>query len=177
MTLTTAEQVRGRIQDIPTRFDEEFVGDGKRAVYPITLGAGYATNVVSGTAYVLNGGVWASTGATVDASGFVQFSGVISAHTAYRVVGVQTVFSDAEIGHFTAVGGSVNGAALEAVRWLRFDALKRAKWAAPDGSTYDDTAAIAALKQLEDDLKAELVETESDPGGFESWALGQDELW
>lgn len=177
-TLTTAQQVRGRIQDAPQRIDWEFVGDGKRSAYPVQQGAYPVTNLISATAFVLdNNGVWTATGATFDNSGIVTFSGVITANTAYRVVGVQSVFSEDEIGHFTAVGGSVAGAALEAVGWLRFDALKRAKWAAPDGSEYDDTRAVAALERLYEDLRRELVEGEEDPGGFESWATGQDDLW
>lgn len=176
-TLTTAQQVRGRIQDQPQRFDEQYAGDGLRADYEVQVGNARVTNLISATAYIVAGGIWSATGATFDASGFVTFNGVISANTAYRVVGVQSVFSEAEIGHFTAVGGSVAGAALEAVNWLRFDALKRARWFGADGTQYDDTAAIKAVEKLYDDLRQELIEAESDTGGFESWALNQDDVW
>lgn len=177
MTLTTAEQVRLRIQDIPQRRDLVMYGDGLRSAYAVTNGNAQVTNLVSATAFIAGANAWTSTGATFDATGFVTFSGVISANTAFRVVGVESIFSDAEIGHFTAVGGSVNGAALEAVKTLRFDALKRAKWAAPDGASYDDTAAIAALQKLYDDLRTELAEGDIDGTDFVSWALEQDWSW
>lgn len=178
MTLTTAQQVRGRIQDYPALFDYELLADGRSSSFAVAQGAATVMNITSASAFVLAAGVWSATGAEFNTSGWVTFSGVIPVHSAIRVRGVWSVFSDEEIGHFTAVGGSVNGAALEAVRWLRFDALKRAKWAAPDGSTYDDTAAIAALNKLYDDLRQEVAEADySDGGSIESWSLGQDVLW
>lgn len=170
--LTTAQQVRGRIQDIPQIVDLTQYGDGQASAFDL---AG-VRNLTGATAFVHDAsGVWSATGATFDASGFVTFASVLPANSAYRVRGVQSVFSDAEIGHFTAVGGDVVGAALEAVKWLRFDALKRARWAAPDGAEFDDTAAIAALEQLYADLRRERVEADDPDYGFVSWALGQED--
>jgi len=170
MALSTAEQVRLRIQDKPTIFDLTMVGDGSATIF----GLGH-TNVVSATAFVPGGGGWSATGATVDPTGFVQFSSIISEYMQFRVRGVHTVFSDDEIGHFTAVGGGVVGAALEAVGALMFDSLKRAKWAAPDGTQYDDTMAQQHLQSLHDQLVDEVKEGSVDAGSYASWALGQED--
>lgn len=176
MTLTTAEQVRLRIQDLPAVADLTFYGDGKDSAFGLTRGAADYRNLTSASAFVLaTGGAWSATGATFNVSGYVTFSGVISAQTAFRARFVYSTFSDAEIGHFTAVGGSVAGAALEAVNALRFDALKRARWAAPDGSQYDDTRAVGALEVLYNDLQTELTQAQVADGGFASWAEGQNE--
>lgn len=176
MTLTTAQLVRGRIQDPPQIVDVIQYGDGQASAFAV--GDGTLRNLTSASAFVPDAsGRWSATGATFNPSGFVTFATVLSASSAYRVRGVYSVFSDAEIGHFTAVGGGVAGAALEAVRWLRFDALRRARWAAPDGSEYDDTAAIVALERLDADLRREIVQEDDAAPGFESWALGQDEEW
>lgn len=169
MPLTTAEQVRLRIQDKPAVFDLTFYGDGTANVFGLGV-----SNVVSATAFVAGAAGWSATGATIDPTGFVAFSGVISANSAFRVRGLHTVFSDEEIGHFTAVGGSVAGAALEAVRALMFDSLKRAKWMAPDGTMYDDTAAQAQLQRLHDQLVKEIDAAVSLEGGFASWSEGQE---
>src|SRR3972149_6297677 len=78
-----------------------------------------------------------------------------------------------EIGQFTAVGGTIPGAALEAVRTLMFDSLRRAKWAAPDGTEYDDTAALAQLRAMHDLLLEETTRDDGGQGGIESWAEQQ----
>jgi len=169
MTLTTAEQVRLRIQDIPAIADATFYGDGSASAFQLEH-----RNLLSATAYVADtAGVWSATGATFDASGFVTFSGVITAQSAWRARYVHSVFSEADIGHFTAVGGNVPGAALEAVHALMFDGLKRAKWAAPDGTEYDDTRALDHLWRLHSALKDEIEQGEVGDGGFVSWPEGQ----
>jgi hypothetical protein len=169
MTLTTAEQVRLRIQDIPRWFDLTLAGNGTAAVFDLPQ-----TNITSASAFVpLGGTAWTATGCTIEAGGVVMFSGVISAQSAWRVRGMYSTFSDAEIGYFSAHGGSVAGAAREAVNVLLFDAIKRARWAAPDGTTYDDTAALSFLLALHEKLNAELSEMDIASGGFASWAEGQ----
>jgi hypothetical protein len=168
MVLTTAQQVRLKIQDIPTLVDATYVGDGSASAFLLPH-----RNITSGSAFVMGAGTWTSTGATFNASGMVSFSGTISANTAFRTTYVQSVFSDDEIGHFTAVGGSVNGAALEAVHSLMFDSLKRARWMAPDGSQYDDTMAIQQLRDLYSALKTELVGEAIAAGSIQSWSLSQ----
>lgn len=176
MTLTTAQQVRLRIQDIPQVFDIEWNANGSATEYQLRNGAAEYRNITSATAYIPVAGVWSATGAAFNTSGYVAFSGVVSANSALRTRGVHSVFSDDEVGHFTAVGGTVAGAALEAAHTLQFDALKRAAWAAPDGTTYDDTKAIDALKALIDELKEEVNDEGLAAGGFQSWSINQ-ETW
>lgn len=173
MTLTTAQQVRLRIQDIPQVFDLEWNANGSATEYQLQQGAAAYRNITSATAYVPAAGVWSATGATFNVSGYVAFSGVVSANSAIRARGVHSVFSDDEIGHFTAVGGSIPGAALEAARALQFDALKRAAWAAPDGTTFDDTKALDVLNGIIAECKDELDTEAIGEGGFASWSLGQ----
>ena len=171
MALTTAQQVRLRIQDIPAVADVTRTFDGSASAYPLDH-----LNAISGTAFVSVTGAWTATVATFSQSGFVTFSGIGSANSAYRTRYVYSVFSDNEIGHFTAVGGGVAGAALEAVNSLMFDGLKRAKWAAPDGSMYDDTTVLDKLWDMHSVLSEEKMQSETVAQGFESWAEGQ-ELW
>ncbi len=171
MTLTDAQAVRLKIQDIPAVADSTFVGDGTAVQFALPQ-----RNLSSASAFVPIGGTaWSATGATFNASGFVEFSGVISASSAWRARYTYSVFSDAEVQHFLDTGGSVNGAALEAVQTLMFDGLKRASWSAPDGTSYNDTAAIGLLRSLYDTLKAEQHEAAISGGANESWSLLQEE--
>jgi len=170
MALTTAEQVRLRISDFPILEAATYYGDGSASAFNLPH-----RNLTSASAFIMNAG-WSATGATFDASGIVTFSGVLSAHSAFHVRYAHSVFSEAEINHFTAVGGNLNGAAIEAVQTLMFDGLKRATWAAPDGSEYDDTRAIGLLKDLYATLKTEQAEAAFAAGGFQGWAITQTEL-
>lgn len=173
MALDTARQVRLRIQDIPQPADRVLYGDGTAVRFPLEH-----RNLTSGTAYVGIGSpptAWSATGGvTFNVSGFVQFTNIISANTAFRVEYVHSVFSDEEIGHFTAVGGSVAGAALEACRALMFDGLKRARWMSPDGTQYDDTQANQALRNLESALKYEVEQEVFGYGAVHSWTVEQE---
>ena len=173
MTLTTAQQVRTRISD-RMRLDEEVrYGDGTASGYRLKQGAPHSTITAPG-AYVAVAAGWSATGATFDSDlGRVTFSGVVSALSAFRVEYQWSVFSDDEIGYFTAVGGSVAGAALEACRALMFDSLKRARWAAPDGTQYDDTKAQDTLQKMHDILLEETRAAEGPQGGIESWSEQQ----
>lgn len=175
MTLTTAQQVRLRIQD-PWRYGEEMIlGDGTASAFKLTQGAPYST-MVSATASLALPAGWSATGGTFDtALGRAIFATRPIASQPILVGYQWAVFSDDEIGYFTAVGGTVAGAALEAVRTMRFNAPKRARWAAPDGTQYDDTQASRALKELQDDLQAEVTRyDEGAAGGYESWAAEQE---
>ncbi len=140
MSLTTAQQIRLKIADIPRLSDLTFYGDGLASSFVLPH-----NNLVSGTAYVPNGAAWASTGATFNTSGMVSFANTISANSAFRTTYVYSVFSDDEIDHFLTAGGNVNGAAIEALHTLMFDAAKRARWMGSDGSQYDDTLAADNL--------------------------------
>lgn len=169
MTLTTAQAVRLRVMDQPLIADNTMYSDGQASGYALPH-----RNITSGTAYVLTTGVWTATGASFDPTGFVTLSGMVSANSAFRVRYVHSTFSDEEIGHFTAVGGDVNGAALEAVQALMFDGLKRAAWRSPDGASYDDTRAMALLNDIYDRLIAERANATVSEGGFWSWPEQQE---
>lgn len=171
MTLTTAQQIRLRIQDQPKIADDTYYGDGYADTFQLPH-----NNLTSASAFVQGSNVWTPTGCTFNASGYVQFSAVISANSAFRTRYVYSVFSDDEIDYFSTVGGNIVGASLEAVQTLMFDGLKRAKWVAPDSSEYDDTAAMKLLNDLYKTLKEEQNEDGIIAGGFGEWAVTQSEL-
>lgn len=172
MPLTLAQQVRLVVNDRWRLGEEILNGDGSASGFKLRQGAPFST-LMSASAYLGTGaGGWSGTGATIDLDlGRVTFAGIISALTAIRVDYQWAVFSDDEIGYFTAAGGTVNGAAKEAVKVLMFDNAKRARWSAPDGSSYDDTKSQADLKGMYDLLKED--ETSSPEGGLESWGEQQ----
>lgn len=164
--LTSAEAVRLRIQDRATMIDRTLQGDGTAATFAIPF-----INQTSGQAYVPAAGGWSATGATFNPSGYVTFSGVISALSAFRVAYVCSVFSDDEIDHFLSVGGNVDGAALEAIETLMFDSLKRLQWSSPDGTSVNDTAAQSQLQAMYDRLLVKInAAAEADAAGMVSWA-------
>lgn len=172
MTLTTAQQVRLKIRDQWRRKYEEKFGDSTASSFQLSEGAPYST-IISATASILRTG-WSATGCTIDNTlGYVAFSGIISANSAVRFDYLWAVFSDDEVGIFTAVRGSVNGAAIEAIDSLLFDASRRARWAAPDGSQYDDTSTSTLLLSMRDKLSEQEQDDIGAQGGFESWAIGQ----
>lgn len=170
MSLTTAQWVRLRIQDQPRIADDTYYGDGLADTFQLPH-----ANLTSATAFVQLATAWSATGCTFNASGYVQFSGTISASSGFRTRYVHSVFSDEEISHFTAVGGDIVGASLEAVQTLMFDGLKRSKWVAPDSSEYDDTAAMKLLNDLYKTLKEEQLQAAVADGAISSWAETQDD--
>lgn len=169
MALTTAQQVRLKIQDLPAIVEDTYYGDGTASAFILPH-----NNLTSGTAMVVGANGWSATAATFDVSGYVTFSGAISANTAFRVRYVQSVFSEDELGHFTAVGGSVLGAASEALESLMFDGIKRARWRGADGNEYDDTAALNYLTRLYDKIQEQLEQDAINSGGFQGWAENQE---
>lgn len=170
MSLTTAQRTRLKIADAPRIVDITRYGDGTANTF-----ATEHVNLTSGSAFVPAGATaWSATAVTFNASGFYAFSGVISANSAYRVTYVHSVFSDAEIDQFLEDGGSVIGAAVEAVGSLMFDSLRCSRWMASDGSSYDNTSSQAHARAMYDKLVEELEREGSTAGGFQSWALGQD---
>lgn len=172
MTLTTSAQyVRVKIRDIPRFMDVTRYGDGTATVFSLAP----SLNLSSGSAFVpLNATAWTATGATFDASGFVTFSNVISANSAYRLTWVESTFSEDEIGLFITAGGTLNGAAIEAVIALMFDSLKCASWGASDGSTFSNTAAQQAAQQLYEKLIKEQQGEAIAAGGMNSWSVNQE---
>ncbi len=172
MTLTTAQQVRLKIRDQWRRKSEEKYGDGTASSFQLSEGAPYST-IISATASIAVTG-WSATGCTFDNTlGYVTFSGLVSANSAVRFDYLWAVFSEDEIGNFTAVRGTVNGAAVEAIDSLLFDASRRARWAAPDGSQYDDTSTSRLLLDMRDKLAEQDQQDIGAQGGYESWAIGQ----
>lgn len=169
MALTDAQTLRLKIQDIPAIADTVYAGDGSAAVFNFPH-----RNLTSASAFVAAAGGWSATGCAFDASGYVAFSGVISANTAWRARYVYSVFSDDELAEWLSRGGSVNAAAIEAVTSLMFDGTRRARWSAPDGTSYSDTEAIALLKSLYDALSKEGEEEATVGGDIGSWSLNQE---
>lgn len=167
---TSAQRLRTRIQDPLRIADVVSYGDGTASTF--ALGN---SNVSDGTAFVPGPGGWSATGATFDSTGFVVFATAISANSAYRVRYVHHIFSEAEINDWLD-SGNLNTAAKQAVIALMFDGLKRAKWSAPDGTSYDDTAALAQLRQLYDILDEEDESVWVASGSTGSWSLDQ-EAW
>lgn len=175
MALTTAQQVRLRIAD-PWRYAQEVrAGDGTASAFKLAQGAPHS-NISAASAHIATTAGWSATGASFNTGqGLIVFSGVVSANSAWMAEYQWAVYSDEEVGNFlTASDSTVLGASLEAVRSLMFDGLKRARWMAPDGTQYDDTAALKHLNDLYDRLKEEQdVDTYGAAGGIESWGEQQ----
>lgn len=167
MPLTSAQLVRQRVMDVPRLYDSAHVGDGLNTRFTLP------ENFSSGSAYVQAGNAWTPTGATFNSSGAVDFANVISANSAFRVVGVYTFFSDAVIDEYLSGEGSVPAAALAICHSLLFDASKRARWMSPDGSQYDDVGSITALGVIASSLRTELQQEAIGVGGFQGWAENQ----
>lgn len=171
MPLTDLQRTRLKISDAPKWEDVTTYGDGTATVF----GLGSHVNITSGSAFVPGAGAsaWSATGATFNQSGFVALSSVVSANSAIRFTYVRSVFSDDEVNDFLTVGGTVLGAAIEAVGSLMFDALRCASWAASDGTSYNNTAAQAHARALYDKLQLEINAASTDAGGMSSWSNNQ----
>lgn len=170
MTLTDNQKLRLKIADAPHYVDETRYGDGTANVFIVPY-----NNITAGSAYVPIGGTaWSATGATFNTSGYVSFSGVISANSAFRYTLQWSVFSDDEIQNFLDVGGTVIGGAVEAVHALLFDATRAASWSAADGSSYSNTSSQAHLQKLFDILQTELAQEAISGGNFASWSVNQE---
>lgn len=171
MPLTNSQQLRLRINDKLRYGQEVRAGDGLAAAFQLAQGAPFST-VTGASAYVTAGGAWSATGASFDTGlGLVSFSAALGANAPFRVDYQWSVFSEDEIAQFLSDGGSVAGGALAAIKALMFDSLRRARWSAPDGTSYDDTAALGQLKAMYDQLHEELREEPA--GGIESWTQQQ----
>ena len=168
--LSTAQQIRLRLSDIPRIADLTNYGDGTASSFVLSH-----YNITTGSAFVPIGGTaWSATGATFDASGMVSFAGVVSANSAFRLTYVRSVFSDDEIGYFTANGGDLVGAAILGTQTLLVDAGKRASWGAADGSTYSDVGSIDALWKAYSALRQEQQDNAAAQGGaMINWSLVQ----
>lgn len=172
MTLDASRAVRQRIQDIPTYETPTLYGDGASTVFKFP-----GMNITSASAYVGLGTpsptAWSATGASINVSGYVEFSSIISANSAFQMRYVQSVFSDEIIGEYVTAEGGLNGAALRCAYDLQFDALKRASWRGSDGATFDDTEARHTIKDIIDALRHEIEEDAMYGGSMASWAETQ----
>jgi hypothetical protein len=177
MTLTIPQIVRSRIND-PFRYGTELIiGDGTGSVFQLKQGAPHSTiSAGSITAFTAAGGTaWSATGATFDVSaGLVTFSSIPPVNAALQVTYFWSVFSEDEMAYFTGLGG-VPEATLGAVNHLLVNYAKRGSWAAPDGSTYNDTQALNSLMALRSALIAEMRGAEVGPvGDSVNWAAEQE---
>lgn len=171
MPLTDIQKLRLKIADPPVAENLTLYGDGTATVFKMMH-----INLANAGAYVPAGGTaWSATGAAVDPSGMFIFNNVISANSAFNVRYQRTNFSDDEIQTFLNDGGSVLGGSLQAIESLMFDAIKRARWMAADGSQYDDTAAQSHLRQMHDVISLQLENEVLSGGGFGSWAVNQQD--
>jgi hypothetical protein len=167
----TAQLVRQRVQDFPQPIDDTYYGDGTANRYKFAY-----TNFVSASAFVAPGATaWSATGATFNVSGYVDFANAISANTAFRIVGVQSVWSDEMIGEYITAGGGVLGAALQCAYDLLYDNVKRSRWMAANGAQYDNMQAGAYVKDIISAIKAEMFEEATQYGAMTSWAENQGE--
>lgn len=167
MSLTPAQETRLKIQDFWTLQDRQLFGDGTASSF--LLGH---RNVISGVAYTPVGiTAWGVTAATFNESGMVSFARAIPEGSAFRITYQRAAFNDAEIDQFLERGGNVYGAAKEAVQALMFDGLRRAEWQAPDGSSYDDTAALQLLGTMHRTLEDELAQFATTEGGIVEWSV------
>jgi len=171
MAFTDIQKVRIKIADPPIIEDLTRYGDGTAQYFVLPH-----VNLTTASAFVpvgVGGTAWSATGCTFDASGQLSFSGVVSANSAYKARYIHTNFSDSEVQNFLDNGGSILGASLEALQSLMFDAAKRARWMASDGTQYDDTAAQSHLRSMYDLISSQLENEVLSGGGFGSWAVNQ----
>jgi len=173
MALTDLQKIRTKIQDVPIAVNATLYGDGTANTFLLQH-----QNVFNAGAYVPGAGAtsWSATGAAFDPSGVVIFAGVISANSAFNVRYQHTTYSDDEIQNFLDAGGTILGASLEAIESLMFDAIKRARWMASDGTQYDDTSAQSHLAKMHEILSAQVEAESATAGGFGSWSLNQADM-
>lgn len=172
MPLTSAQDVRLLIQDQPLIAAYPIMGDGTASA--VTL---VHRNITTASAFVAsNGGAtaWVPTGATFNPSGMVSFDRALAYQSAYLLTYVHSTFADEEIDHFLLQGGGRDGAAREAVKVLMFDAVKRSRWMAPDGSQYDDTMAMGHLREMYKLFTDTLMQQAGTEGGVVAWSETQN---
>lgn len=179
MPLTDEQIVRSRIND-PFRYDTEVVmGDGLSSAFKLKQGSPFST--ISGgsfTASVTAAAGWSATGSTIDtAFGRLVFPTAIAPNNAIQCDYQWSVFSTDEMTYFLTLGG-IPQACLGAVNHLLTNYAKRGRWAAPDGSTYDDTMAFNSLMALRSALLDEIRGAELGPlGDSVSWAETQQDFF
>lgn len=169
----TALLVRQRIQDSAHRANYTLYGDGTAQTFDLQH-----ENVQSASAFVGIGSPptgWSATGCAFNAGGFVDFSGVISAQTAFNVRYVYNVWSDEVIGEYITAGGGVLGAALQCAYDLLYDNVKRNQWMAANGATFNNVQAGTYVKDIISALKEEMREDATQYGAMASWSETQSD--
>lgn len=169
MPLPSSQMVRQRVNDMPQPASDTYYGDGTASRFRLPH-----ANLTTATASVAPGGTaWSATGATFNVSGRVDFSGVISANSAFLVEYVWSIWSDSVIDEYISANGSVLGAALQCAYDLQFDNVKRSRWMAANGAQYDNIQAGAYVKDIISGIKAEMMEDAVNYGALASWAETQ----
>lgn len=170
MALPSAQLVRQRVQDYPQFANTTYYGDGTATRHMLPH-----TNLTSASAFVAPGGTaWSATaGATFNLTGYVDFSSVIPTQTAFRVEYVYTVWGDDVIDEYISAAGSVLGAALKCAYDLQFDNVKRSRWMAANGASYDNIQAGAYVKDIIAGIKEEMMVDNAQYGAMTSWAENQ----
>ena len=164
--MDVADRLRLLLRDKPALVDRTITGDGLTNAFLLP-----ERNITTGSAYITGSAGWSGTGATYNPSGEVQFSAVIGANVLVRLRFVASVWSDTEIADFASEG--LYAGARRAAYELLFDSTKRARWAAPDGTSFDDTAAIRAVEKLIDVLNQQQGEEVISGGGYAQWSENQ----
>ena len=166
MALTSAQYVRLRMQDqAKLEMNAAYYFDGKATAFSLPH-----RNITTASAFVLNAaGQWSATGATFNSSGHVAFATALPQNSGFMVHYSYSVFSDDEVDEFISRGGSINGAALEGVRALMFDGLKRARWMGSDGTQFSDVEAMGLLNNIHDRLLNEIQDEAVAQGAIQSW--------
>ena len=171
MPLTSADYVRQRVQDSARRANYTLYGDGTAQTFDLQH-----ENIQSATAFVGIGSpptAWSATGGAFNAGGFVDFSGVVSANSAFNVRYVFNVWSDEVISAYIANNGGVLGASLQCAYDLLYDNVKRSRWMAANGSQFDNLQAGNYVKDIISAIKEEMQEESVFGGSMASWAETQ----
>lgn len=164
MALTDLERIRLVIQDKPQTQNAVYTANGVDTRYELAY-----PNPQEGSAFVETNQRWAMTAASFQADGYVVFPDRVSANSAFRVEYAHTVFTDDELRYYMEAGGDTRGAQILAIETLMFDSLKRAQWGAPDGTSYNDTAAQAQLIKMHERLLKQQSDAAIGFGGVKGW--------
>ncbi len=180
MPWTTAQVVRSRINAPYIYDDETIIGDGTASAFKLKQGMPFSTISATATASVAAAAGWSATAATFDyVAGRVIFATALWTTSAVKVDYLWSIYGEDDVNYFiSAANSAIPEAALIGVRHLMVDYAKRGSWAAPDGSTYNDTQALNALKAIESGLMDEIHGSDVGPiGDVNSWAETQQDWW
>lgn len=165
---TDTDRLRSLLAD-PVRVAESLgYGDGLTVFYPLPY-----NNPRSGSAFVMQAGAWSATGATVNPTGYLEFQTVLPTASAWRARYQWSIWGDDELSGLLSAAGSVFGAALQAAYGLLIDGSRRARWMAPDRTTYDDVQAVAYVNDFISAINKERENQAAGAGGLIGWSDNQ----